>query len=210
MFTGIVQSLGEVVAITQKPGLMNFSVSLPRDMVEGLKLGASVAVNGVCLTVESIESERVTFAIMQETLGLTTLGSLKPGDTVNIERSLKVGDEVGGHLVSGHVHGTAKITDIKQTENNLDIIIEPPAELTKYIFPKGFIALNGVSLTVVHVSPLPGGLGGRISVSLIPETLRATTFSAAKIGDLVNLEVDQQTRTIVDTIYTLLPTPHTL
>jgi len=214
-----------VTTVESKPGLIRFSIEANQEMVEDLKVGASVAVNGVCLTVASIHPEQerrirlspvrvglfarlrvetITFDVMNETLKLTTLGSIKIGDQVNIERSLKVGDEVGGHIVSGHVHGVAKIVDITKTENNVDVTLEPPAELAKYIFPKGFVALNGVSLTVVHVSPLPGGLGGRISVSLIPETLRATTFGAAKIGDLANLEVDQQTRTIVDTITLLL------
>jgi riboflavin synthase len=172
--------------------MMHVSISVPEEIVEGLKTGASVAVNGVCLTVVSIEGDHITFDVMQETIDLTTLGSLKTGDQVNVERSLKVGDEVGGHLVSGHVHGTARILDITKTENNVTITLEPPAELSKYIFPKGFIALNGVSLTVISTSPL--------SVSLIPETLERTTFGSAQVGDLVNVEIDQQTRTIVDTI----------
>jgi riboflavin synthase len=150
----------------------------------------------------------VAFDVMQETLDLTTLGSLKTGDQVNVERSLKVGDEVGGHVVSGHVHGTAKIVEITKTENNVTITLEPLAELSKYIFPKGFIALNGVSLTVVSspsfeegaTGESQGGHGASVAVSLIPETLARTTFGAAQVGDLVNIEVDQQTRTIVDTI----------
>ncbi|MFA5946421.1 MAG: riboflavin synthase subunit alpha [Patescibacteria group bacterium] len=192
MFTGIVQAQGTIADIIVEPGMMHVSISVPEEIVEGLKTGASVAVNGVCLTVVSIEGDHITFDVMQETIDLTTLGSLKTGDQVNVERSLKVGDEVGGHLVSGHVHGTARILDITKTENNVTITLEPPAELSKYIFPKGFIALNGVSLTVISTSPL--------SVSLIPETLERTTFGSAQVGDLVNVEIDQQTRTIVDTI----------
>jgi riboflavin synthase len=208
VFTGIVQAQGTVSAVEAKPGLVHFSVEVPQEMIEGLKTGASVAVNGVCLTVTDYSLHptpySLSFDVMQETLDLTTLGSLKVGNQVNVERSLKVGDEVGGHIVSGHVHGTAKIVDIAKTENNVTITLEPPAELAKYIFPKGFISLNGVSLTVVESSPL--------SVSLIPETLERTTFGTAKIGDLVNVEIDQQTRTIVDTIlnYSLHPTPHSL
>ncbi len=206
-------------SVDTKPGLVTFTVEVSPEMVEGLKLGASVAINGVCLTATSIHPEAtggsISFDVMDETLQLTTLGALRLGDTVNVERSLKVGDEVGGHIVSGHVHGTARILDITKTENNVTITLEPPARLSKYIFSKGFIALHGVSLTViedqnVHENLLGGnptpnfqehsGRRFTFSVSLIPETLARTTFGSAQVGDLINLEVDQQTRTIVDTI----------
>jgi riboflavin synthase len=217
--------MAKAVQVESKPGLVHLSIALPKKMTKGLKTGASVAIDGVCLTVVSIDTgitshplgrrptygraedtrgsiSTVSFDLMDETLRLTTLVNIAKDQMVNVERSLRIGDELGGHLVSGHVHGTAKILDITRSENNCTITLEPPAELAKYIFPKGSITLNGVSLTVVDGSPSfqKGARGSRFSVSLIPETLARTTFGAAQISDLVNLEVDQQTRTIVDTI----------
>jgi riboflavin synthase len=215
MFTGIVETQAVVSFVEAKPGLVHFSIEIPASFVEGLKTGASVAVNGVCLTAVKVSSSSISFDVMQETIDKTTLGALKVADRVNVERSLKVGDEIGGHIVSGHVHGVAKVVEVTKTENNVVVTLEPPAELHKYIFPKGFVALNGVSLTVIvdqiRSENFLGGtptqnLSERIgrpktfAVSLIPETLSRTGFGAVKTGDLLNIEVDQQTRTIVDTL----------
>jgi riboflavin synthase len=205
MFTGIIQGKGTVSSVQKKPNLLHFSLSLPEEFSKNLKPGASISINGVCLTVTSTSftssSEHpasstplVSFDVIDESLQKTTLGNLAENDEVNVERSAKLGDEIGGHLVSGHVHSTAKVVDLFQKENIWNITVEPPAELMKYIFEKGFIALDGASLTVVEVTP------ATFTVSLIPETLERTTFKEKKIGDLLNIEVDQQTRTIVETL----------
>ncbi len=131
---------------------------------------------------------------MQETLRLTTLGDLKPGDRVNFERAARIGDEIGGHLLSGHVHTTADIVAIDRPENNCTLEFEVPEAWARYIFSKGYIAINGCSLTIGEVR------GNRFNVYLIPETLRATIFGDVSVGDRVNIEIDSQTQTIVDTL----------
>ncbi len=194
MFTGIVQNIFEVSDIEKKTGLHTLEIIF-QSSLENLKIGASVALDGVCMTVTSITSNRVKFDAMQETLNKTTLGKLQVGDYVNIERSFKHGDEVGGHLVSGHVEGMAEIADIKHFENNCVIQFKCPKAWMKYIASKGFITLNGASLTIVNAKP-----EGTFEIHFIPETLKKTTFSNKKVSDLVNLEIDPQTRSIVDTV----------
>lgn len=157
-------------------------------------MGASVAVDGVCLTVVAIEQRCVAFDVIEETLRRTTLGSLRPGDEVNIERSLKFGDEVGGHLLSGHVMGTARIEEVRQGNCQQEVWFGCPPEWMEAILPKGYIAIDGASLTVVDVEV------GRFSVHLIPETLRVTTLGNKGVGDLVNIEFDLQTQAIVATV----------
>ena len=131
---------------------------------------------------------------MHETLKLTTLGSLEPGHTVNFERAARIGDEIGGHLLSGHIHATASVVAILRPEDDVTLWFEVPNQWAGYIFPKGYIAINGASLTIGEVA------GNRFNVHLIPETLRATTFGAIKEGMSVNIEIDSQTQTIVDTL----------
>lgn len=175
-------------------------MQLPPDLAEGLDLGASVAIDGVCLTVVSInaanDSVEATFDVMGETLVRSTLANITPGRHVNVERSLRVGDEVGGHWVSGHVYGVAKITHIDTPPGNHAVSLAVPPEWTKYLLPKGFVALDGVSLTLVQVDRT----SGIFTVWLIPETLRRTTFGFKQTGDSVNLEIDSHTQTIVDTL----------
>ncbi len=183
MFTGIVQDCVQVVRMDAESGLVHFTVKLGDTSVKGLKQGASVAVDGTCLTVTKIESDGVTFDAMGETLERTTLGELRQGRHVNIEKSVKVGDEIGGHLVSGHIDATVKIIDVKQPENNHIVTFQCSEACMKYIFPKGFIALDGISLTVVDVDREQS----RFTVHFIPETLRITTFGFKKEGDLLNL-----------------------
>lgn len=194
MFTGIVQGIATIDEITSRPGLSTLAVRLPEDKVEGVSIGASVAINGTCLTVTRQDGATLYFDAMQETLRLTTLGELKAGDAVNFERAARIGDEIGGHLLSGHVHTTARVVEIKRPENNVTIWFEVPGEWARYIFPKGYIAINGASLTIGEVRD------NRFNVHLIPETLRATTFGKAETGDRVNIEIDSQTQTIVDTL----------
>jgi len=194
MFTGIVQGIAVVEGVTAATGLSTFAIRLPDNKTEGVNIGASVAINGTCLTVTRQADNTLFFDAMQETLRLTTLGGLVPGDTVNFERAARIGDEIGGHLLSGHIHTTANVAQILRPENNVTIWFEVPDQWARYIFPKGYIAINGASLTIGEVE------GNRFNIHLIPETLRATTFGAIKEGMKVNIEIDSQTQTIVDTL----------
>ncbi|MDX1456202.1 MAG: riboflavin synthase subunit alpha [Marinobacter sp.] len=194
MFTGIVQGIATIAHIDTRPGLSTFSIRFPQEHLHNVAIGASVAINGTCLTVTSQQNDCLTFDAMQETLRLTTLGDLKPGDEVNFERAARIGDEIGGHLLSGHIHATAQCVLVERPENNCTLQFELNETWMRYVFPKGFIAINGASLTVGEVSD------NRFNVHLIPETLRATTFSDIQVGDRVNIEIDSQTQTIVDTL----------
>ncbi len=197
MFTGIVQGVGEIKSIINRPGLRTIVISFypPSRGKEGVVVGASVAISGVCLTATQIDGDEITFDVMGESLAKTTLGDLRVGDQVNIEHSATIGDEIGGHLMSGHITGTVEIVNIDQPENNYVITFKAPPEFMKYVLPKGFIGLDGCSLTVVDVNKTDS----TFTVWLIPETLRVTTFSEKKVGDQVNLEIDSRTQTIVDT-----------
>lgn len=200
MFTGIVQGSFPLLAVERKPGLQSITIELPEALLDDLVIGASVAVDGVCLTVTAIDQAKVYFDIMQQTLSLTTLGELDTGDIVNIERSARQGVEIGGHIVSGHVDSTVEVVAIEQPENNKFITYQVPAEQMKYIFAKGFVSLNGCSLTVASVNREQHTL----TVCYIPETLRVTNHGAKTIGDKINFEVDRQTQAIVDTVENVL------
>jgi len=178
-----------------QPGLLRLQIRLPETIREVPVIGASVSVGGVCLTVEALAGTTVTFAVMQETLNRTNLGTLQIGDLVNIERAARYGDEIGGHQASGHVFGVAKIADIKTPPNNHVVTLACPREWFKYILPKGYLALDGASLTIVN----PNASAGTFEVHLIPETLAITTFGKKEVGDLVNVEFDVTTQAIVDT-----------
>ena len=191
LFSGIVQGLFRVTSVTSSPSILSFTLSFTPEFSQGLRIGASVAVDGVCLTVVSIHEDEVVFDVISETLNKTTLKDLCVGQEVGCERSIKVGDEIGGHFVSGHVWGTVTIGKIVQNE----VTLSCPADWMKYILRKGFVALDGASLTVVDVSP-----EGYFTVHLIPETLRMTSLGKKKVGDAVNLEIDSQTQVIVDTL----------
>lgn len=199
MYSGITCGLFDVVQVEKKPGLMSYAVRLNAKLLDNLNVGASVSIDGACQTVVSIIDEDVTFNAIQETLNRTTLGQLKPGSRVSVERSLRYGDEVGGHEVAGHVIGTAKVIDVISTENNLEITLQCPSEWMKFIFTKGFIAVDGSSLTVGDVDPK-----GTVTLHLIPETLRLTNFGNKRVGDLVNIELDHKTQTIVTTVERVL------
>lgn len=176
MFTGIIRGIGRVAEIKVSPGLLQFSISIPPDLMDNLEIGASIAIDGVCLTVVHFTSNEVFFDVIQETLDKTNLKSLKKGDLVNVERSARFGDEIGGHVLSGHIYGTANVHSIQKTENNYAVSFKCPVAWTHYLFPKGYIALNGTSLTLVDVDKEKG----LFSVHLIPETLRKTTFGEKK------------------------------
>lgn len=161
-----------------------------------------MSIDGVCQTVVTIEANAPTFQAIQETLDKTTLAYLKLHQKVSVERSLKVGDEIGGHEVSGHVFGTAKIYRKTDAQDQVDLLIQCPLSWMRYIIEKGFIAVDGSSLTVGKVMPEQG----LFALHLIPETLRLTRFSTKKEGDWVNIEFDHKTKTIVDSIERILAT----
>lgn len=200
MYTGITKGLYKVVALHTAPGLITYTVKLSAELCKHLKPGDSVAVDGVCQTVVTIENPHVSFQAMQETLDKTTLNKLTLGNYVSIERSLRFGDEVGGHEISGHVFGTAVIYQRIEEDNNLTLIIQCNPDWMKYILPKGFIAVDGSSLTVGKTVPEEG----LFYLHLIPETLRLTHFANKQVNDRVNIEFDQMTKTIVDSIERIL------
>ena len=192
MFTGIVQGRGTIASIEKGEAVWTFSINLPN--TEGLERGASVAVNGVCLTATEMDGDRVLFDVIQETLERTNLGDLCAGDEVNVERSLKMGDELGGHLLSGHIMGTGEITARTDVGEGVDMTISAPLSMMNYIHEKGYIGLNGASLTIGEV------VEHQFNIHLIPETLRLTTFSSMQVGDAINIEIDAMTQTIVATV----------
>ena len=200
MFTGIVQARCEVAGLERKTGLASLVVRLPDHLLPGLAIGASVALDGVCMTVTWIDGDQVGFDAMQETLSSTTLGSVAQGGHLNLERSMCHGGEIGGHIVSGHIDGTAVIERVDNTENNRTVYYRLAPALMKYVLRKGFVALDGCSLTVASVD----STAGLFSVCYIPETLRVTSHGVKGVGDKVNIEVDRQTQAIVDTVERLL------
>ncbi|KGT91564.1 riboflavin synthase subunit alpha [Erwinia typographi] len=199
MFTGIVQGTAEVLAIEEKPNFRTHVVRLPAEMLPGLALGASVSHNGCCLTVTEVQGDRVSFDLVKETLRITNLGDLNVGDIINVERAAKFSDEIGGHLMSGHIMTTAEISKIVTSENNREIWFRPQDALQmNYILHKGFIGIDGISLTVGEVTKT------KFCVHLIPETLARTTLGTKRIGDRVNIEIDPHTQAIVDTVERVL------
>tara|TARA_B100001175_G_C19347200_1_gene560443 strand:+ start:283 stop:888 length:606 start_codon:yes stop_codon:yes gene_type:complete len=193
MFTGIVAGMGRVESI-EGDELVRLVINFSTVSTEGLEIGASVSVNGVCLTAVEITGSTVAFDVIAETLNLTTLGTLAEGNWVNLERALKVGDEIGGHLLSGHIMGTGEIIVREETDENTDLVIDCPADIMRFIQPKGYIAIDGISLTVGRVEE------NTFSLHIIPETLRLTTLGVKGLGSDVNLEVDSMTQTIVATV----------
>ena len=200
MFTGIVQGVGQIIDIIDQDKLRTYKVKLPAKLTQHIEIGASIANDGCCLTVTDFQDDWVTFDIMQETLALTTLGSKKLNDLVNIERSAKYGDEIGGHVMSGHVSCRASIIDIRKTATNCQMTLAIPERFIKYVLFKGFIGIDGASLTVGEVKD------NQFNIHLIPETLVITTLDSKKIGDEVNIEIDSQTQAIVDTVERVLAT----
>ncbi|RXJ71667.1 riboflavin synthase [Veronia nyctiphanis] len=198
MFTGIVQGTAPVVDIIKKENFQTHVLEFEDAWCKGIELGASVAHNGCCLTVTKVDGNRVWFDLMQATLNLTNLGALDVGDKVNIERAAKFGDEIGGHSMSGHIMCVADIVDVIITENNRQIWFEVPEKITKYVFDKGYIGIDGISLTIGDVSE------SKFCVNLIPETLARTNLGWKGKGDVVNIEVDPQTQAVVDTVERML------
>uniref|UniRef100_A0AAU2W0W7 Riboflavin synthase n=1 Tax=Streptomyces sp. NBC_00008 TaxID=2903610 RepID=A0AAU2W0W7_9ACTN len=183
MFTGIVEELGEVTAVENLGDSSRFRLRGPV-VTEGAKHGDSIAVNGVCLTVVDHGGQEFTADVMAETLNRSSLGALRAGSRVNLERPMAVGGRLGGHIVQGHVDGTGRIVERKPSENWEIVKVSLPAELTRYVVEKGSITVDGVSLTVVDAGP------DYFTISLIPTTLALTTLGHKQPGDPVNLEVD--------------------
>jgi len=198
MFTGIVQGTAEVVGIEKKKAFRTHVMRMPESGISGLQPGASIAHNGCCLTVTEIRDDLVSFDLMEETLRVTNLGELEPGDRVNFERAARFGDEIGGHQMSGHIICTAEVVQVRVTENNRKIRFRLPDTLSRYLFPKGYIGIDGISLTIVDVE------GPEFNISLIPETLSRTNIGTRRPGDRVNIEIDPQTQAIVDTVERVL------
>ena len=203
MFSGIVEGTGIITDIEEQSEHIHWKVQLPKGSEEGLEIGASVSLDGVCLTATNIEDRIIGFDLIQETLQRTTLNERKIGDTVNIERALRYGEEVGGHLVSGHIMATGTIVDItnpmqqsgENTDDTADIQISIPNSFIDYIFEKGYIAIDGISLTIGKVDESAG-----FYLHIIPETLRRTTLGTKSVGDSVNIEIDSMTQAVVDTV----------
>ena len=185
MFTGIIDGIGMVTYILKSKSGAEVIIRVRLGKFgRGLKKGDSVCINGACLTATKLSSGEAEFEMVSETIRRTNLGQTKPGEMVNIERSLKVGDRLEGHFVLGHVDGTGVIDDIQKMSSETTIWIKLDERLTKSLAPKGSIAVDGVSLTLVGVE------GDRISISLIPHTLKVTTLGMKRRGDRVNIETD--------------------
>jgi len=197
MFTGIVQAVASVSALTDKPGLRSFTLAFPRGFCDELEIGASVSVDGVCLTVtERVGDDAASFDVMQQSLALTTLGTLAVGSRINVERAARDGAEIGGHPLSGHVDFQATLASVRRPENNHVLRIAVPPAFARYVFPKGYIAVNGASLTVADADRKQGWF----EVWLIPETLRMTTFGEKDAGAALNIEIERGTQVMVDTV----------
>ncbi|WP_299236238.1 riboflavin synthase subunit alpha [uncultured Halomonas sp.] len=209
MFTGIVQGTAEVVAIQEAEAFRTHVVLLPEALRSGLEIGASVAHNGVCLTVTAIAEEGVSFDLMRETMRVTNLGTLAVGDRVNIERAARFGDEIGGHAMSGHIMAQAELVELDEAPNNRRLWFELPHALGRFLFDKGYIGVDGASLTIGEVRQATGRQGPRFCVDLIPETLQRTTLGERMPGDRVNIEIDPQTQAIVETVERVLATRDT-
>jgi riboflavin synthase len=196
MFTGIVERTIRVASVADGTGFRR--LNLPLD-TRDLKLGESIAINGVCLTVAEIMTPVVGFDVIPETLSKTNLGLLSAGDEVNIERSLRVGDRIDGHFVQGHVDGTARLVSQTTEKNEWRLTIAPPTQLMKFVLPKGSVCLDGVSLTVASISR------DQFEVALIPTTLQLTTLATRAIGWPFNFEADTIAKTLVSYLERVSP-----
>ena len=199
MFTGIVQGHCQVVETADDGGVRRLTVALA-ELADGLETGASVALNGTCVTATAVSKGNARFDLVRETTSLTNLGTLRPGDRVNVERSFRIGDEVGGHILSGHVACAVPVAAVRESEGHRLVSVTVGAPWSRYLMPKGFIALDGASLTIAELDRE----SGTATVSLIPETLARTGLGTVAVGDRLNLEVDSRTQAVVDTVREVL------
>ena len=191
MFTGIVETQGTVLACNVRA-----LVVTPKKSLTGLAVGESIAVDGVCLTVDGISGRKITFHLLPETIRVSTLGALRPGSTVNLERALRLGDRLGGHLLLGHVDAQGRIAARSRMKNSVTLKISLPRQIAKALVPKGPIAVDGVSLTL---DPVIGT--NQIRVHLVPHTMKVTALGAKRVGDRVNLEVDLIAKYLLGVLY---------
>ena len=194
MFSGIVQGTGKVSKITTKKDHITLEISSPKNFNKKLKKGASISVDGVCLTSLDNGKNKLRFDVIEETLKRTNLKTLSRGSLVNLERSINASTEVGGHLMSGHIHFTGKVIKTSFKDSTGDILIKFSSKFKEYIFEKGYIGLNGCSLTLGKVNK------DSFYIHLIPETLSVTNLKNLKKDSLVNVEIDQNTIAIVETV----------
>jgi len=203
MFTGLIQNVCAVKSTAKIAGSMKLTVDLA-PLADQIKTGDSIAVNGCCLTVTELAGSTANFDISAETIEKTSLAKLTPGKNVNIELALKPTDRFGGHFVSGHIDGTATITNIQKQGQFANIKFSAPSELLEQMLPKGSVAVDGISLTIAAMD------NESFTVALIPETLAKTTLGSAKTGDTVNIETDIIVKTIKKHLQDLLPTKEKL
>tara|TARA_B100000795_G_scaffold10578_2_gene7432 strand:+ start:948 stop:1550 length:603 start_codon:yes stop_codon:yes gene_type:complete len=198
LFSGIVSGLGSIKSIKKKVDIVSIEIKAPKNFSKKLQKGASVSVDGVCLTAKNSNSDNIKFDVIEETLSRSTLSNLVKGQKVNLERSITSSTEIGGHLMSGHIHGVARVIDMKIKESSTDMKISIPQGTGKYILEKGYIGINGCSLTVGKVNK------SSFNIHLIPETLEVTNLAVLEKKQFINLELDQNTVSIVDTVERVL------
>ena len=194
MFSGIVQEAGKVIGFVKEKDIYNLSIESSSEFISDLKKGASISVDGVCLTVKDENPEILRFDLVEETIKRTNFQNIKTGDNVNLERSLKMGDEIGGHPVSGHIHGISKVISIDKRDQSWDVKFSVEPFMHDYMLHKGYVAINGCSLTVGEVS------NESFMIHLIPETLSITNLFQLQKNYIVNVELDQNTVVIADTV----------
>lgn len=197
MFTGIIQAVAPIVGVTTAPRASGADAAAHRldvelgPLAEGLALGASVAINGACLTLSEQRRTICAFDVVPETWRRTTLNRLRSGDRVHVERALRVGDALDGHFVQGHVDGVGQVERLERTAGEVKLWVRTDPDLMQYIVPKGSVALDGTSLTIVDAA------GGRFSVALVPTTLRCTLLGERRAGDHINIETDILARLVI-------------
>ncbi len=194
MFTGIVSGKGNLKKIVKCEDYISLIIQAPKGFAKNLSKGASVSVNGVCLTVKKGRTDLLEFDVIEETLKKTNLKNISRSSKLNLERSMTANTEIGGHLVSGHIHGTGEVLKVINRKETKDLLIKIPSQLREYFFYKGYVALNGCSLTIGKV------LKSSFYIHLIPETVSVTNFKEIKKGDLINIEVEQTTINTVETV----------
>ena len=194
MFTGIVSGKGNLKKIVKCEDYISLIIQAPKGFAKNLSKGASVSVNGVCLTVKKGRTDLLEFDVIEETLKKTNLKNISRLSKLNLERSMTANTEIGGHLVSGHIHGTGEVLKVINWKETKDLLIKIPSQLREYFFYKGYVALNGCSLTIGKV------LKSSFYIHLIPETVSITNFKEIKKGDLINIEVEQTTINTVETV----------
>ena len=198
MFSGIVQTVGKIESIKDKNHIKTIRIETHGNYLEDIAIGQSVSVDGVCLSLVKKNNEYCEFEAVEETINRTTLGSYKQGSKVNLEKSLKFGDTVGGHFVSGHIHTRGRIVEVELVGESKNILVEIEEKWIKYLTEKGYISVNGASITIGKVSK------NTFYIHLIPETLKTTNLDELIYDNYVNLEFDQTTIAIVDTTERLI------